>query len=259
MKQLGSRSAGRVRIRYSSHPRTAPWRKPEKMFREFFLFMLGKHSDRPYQAAGGGSQPLRRWAGGALAVAAMAMLSGCGGLSHVSSDHDSHRYNVVASETFGAASTYSRLFDATPERTCEAARRALLSQGYLINVSKPKEIEGQKSFQPAVDNHQIITIRVVCATDSHDGKVSLGFVSALKDTYNLKKSSNSASVGVGALGSLSLPFSAGSDSMIKVGSETVSSATFYDSFFDLIKSFLRQDDSSRLQGRASEPEPDNDN
>ena len=259
MKQLGSRSAGRVRIRYSSHPRTAPWRKPEKMFREFFLFMLGKHSDRPYQAAGGGSQPPRRWAGGALAVAAMAMLSGCGGLSHVSSDHDSHRYNVVASETFGAASTYSRLFDATPERTCEAARRALLSQGYLINVSKPKEIEGQKSFQPAVDNHQIITIRVVCATDSHDGKVTLGFVSALKDTYNLKKSSNSASVGVGALGSLSLPFSAGSDSMIKVGSETVSSATFYDSFFDLIKSFLRQDDSSRLQGRAPETEPDPDN
>lgn len=256
---VGGGSAGQARIRYSSHPRVAPGRMPEKMFRELFLFMLGKHSDRPFQAASAASLLPRRRAGWVLAAAAVAMLSGCGGLSHVSSDHESHRYNVVASETFGAASTYSRLFDATPERTCEAARRALLSQGYLINVSKPKEIEGQKSFQPAVDNHQIITIRVVCATDSHDGKVSLGFVSALKDTYNLKKSSNSASVGVGALGSLSLPFSAGSDSMIKVGSETVSSATFYDSFFDLIKSFLRQDDSSRLQGRAGEPEPEPDN
>ncbi len=160
---------------------------------------------------------------------------------------DPSHYNVVAHETFGAASTYSRLFDATPERTCEAARRALLSQGYLINVAKGKEIEGQKSFQPAFDNQQIITIRIVCAVDSHDGKVSLGFVSALKDTYNLKKSSNSASVGVGALGSLSLPFAAGNDSLVKVGSETVNSATFYDSLFDLIKSFLRQDATLRQQ------------
>ncbi|MEG1281082.1 MAG: DUF2242 domain-containing protein [Comamonas sp.] len=183
-----------------------------------------------------------------MAAALVALLSGCASVS----PYESRHYNVVANETFGSSSTYSRLFDAAPERTCEAARRALLSQGYLINVAKGKEVEGQKSFQPAPDNHQIITIRVVCAPDSHDGKVSLGFVSALKDTYNLKKSSNSASVGVGALGSLSLPFSAGNDSMIKVGSETVSSAMFYDSFFDLIKTFLRQDQASVEQGKLDE-------
>ena len=185
------------------------------------------------------------WGAGAALAAALA---GCGNMG-VS---EGHRYNVLAHETFGSTSTYSRLFDAAPDRTCEAARRALLSQGYLINVARDKEVEGQKSFQPAPDNHQIITIRVVCAADSPDGKVSLGFVSALKDTYNLKKSSNSASVGVGALGSLSLPFSAGNDSMIKVGSETVSSATFYDSLFDLIKSYLRQDESIGPQGQRGD-------
>ena len=217
--------------------------------REFVSFMLGLHTERPYGTHPMGHQaPLRRfgvWGG----IAALALaLSGCASVKLSSDNH----YNVVATETFGSSSTYSRLFDASPERTCEAARRALLSQGYLINVAKGKEIEGQKSFQPAQDNHQIITIRVVCAVDSHDGKVSLGFVSALKDTYNLKKSSNSASVGVGALGSLSLPFAAGNDSMIKVGSETVSSATFYDSFFDLIKTFLRQDQSTLEQGNLVE-------
>jgi hypothetical protein len=200
--------------------------------------MSGLHSERPYRTT-------LAWG---VAAALLALLSGCASVN----PYESRHYNVVANETFGSSSTYSRLFDAAPERTCEAARRALLSQGYLINVAKGKEVEGQKSFQPAPDNHQIITIRVVCASDSHDGKVSLGFVSALKDTYNLKKSSNSASVGVGALGSLSLPFSAGNDSMIKVGSETVSSAMFYDSFFDLIKTFLRQDQASVEQGKLDE-------
>ena len=217
--------------------------------REFVSFMLGLHTERPYctNPVGQKAASRRSWVWGGAAALALA-LSGCASVN----PYSSHHYNVVANETFGSSSTYSRLFDATPERTCEAARRALLSQGYLINVAKGKEVEGQKSFQPAQDNHQIITIRVVCAVDSHDGKVSLGFVSALKDTYNLKKSSNSASVGVGALGSLSLPFAAGNDSMIKVGSETVSSATFYDSFFDLIKTFLRQDQSTLEQGKLDE-------
>ena len=38
-------------------------------------------------------------------------------------------------ENFGSVATYSRLFDATAAQTCEAARRALLSQGYLIGTS----------------------------------------------------------------------------------------------------------------------------
>ena len=207
-------------------------------------------SDRPNSAALGVSAR-SRYKRVAAVLAGVALLAGCGSMGR---GQDTGHYNIVANETFGASSTYSRLFDATPERTCEAARRALLSQGYLINVTKSKEVEGQKSFQPAIDNHQIITIRVVCATDSHSGKVSLGFVSALKDTYNLKKSSNSASVGVGALGSLSLPFSAGNDSMIKVGSETVTSVTFYDSFFDLIKTFLRQDEELQQQSLRGDEE-----
>ena len=41
---------------------------------------------------------------------------------------------LAPQEKFGSVSTYSRLFDATPAQTCEAARRALLSQGYIINT-----------------------------------------------------------------------------------------------------------------------------
>jgi len=141
-------------------------------------------------------------------------------------------------EQFASTATYSRMFDATPAQTCEASRRALLSQGYLINTARKDLVDAQKSFQPEPEAHLQIAIRVVCAPESIDGKVSLGFVTALQDTYALKKSNNSASLGVGAIGSVSLPFSASNDSLVKVSSQTISSDAFYDSFFDLVRRYL---------------------
>ena len=145
-------------------------------------------------------------------------------------------------EEFSSTATYSRLFDATPAQTCEAARRALLSQGYIINSARDDLVAGQKSFQPEPESHLQMEIRVVCAPDSNDGKVSLGFVTALQDVYALKKSNNSASLGVGVLGSVSLPFSSSNDAMVKVSSTTISSDAFYERFFDLVKRYLMVDE-----------------
>ena len=141
-------------------------------------------------------------------------------------------------ENFGSVATYSRLFDATPAQTCEASRRALLSQGYVISSSSADLVEGKKSFQPEPESHLQMVVRVVCVPEANDGKVSLGFVTAIQDTYALRKTNNSASVGVGAIGSVSLPFSSSSESLVKVGSETIAKDTFYDSFFDLVKRYL---------------------
>ena len=141
-------------------------------------------------------------------------------------------------ENFGSVATYSRLFDATPAQTCEASRRALLSQGYVISSSSADLVEGKKSFQPEPESHLQMMVRVVCVPEANDGKVSLGFVTATQDTYALRKTNNSASVGVGAIGSVSLPFSSSSESLVKVGSETIAKDAFYDSFFDLVKRYL---------------------
>ena len=141
-------------------------------------------------------------------------------------------------EQFSSTVTYSRLFDATAAQTCEAARRALLSQGYIISSAREDMVEGRKSFQPEPESHLQMEIRVVCAPESSNGKVSLGFVTALQDVYALKKSNNSASLGVGALGSVSLPFSSSNDAMVKVGSKTISTDAFYDRFFDLVRRYL---------------------
>jgi len=141
-------------------------------------------------------------------------------------------------EKFGSAAVYSRLFDASPVQVCEAARRALLSQGYVVKRVENEVVEGQKNFQPQPNRHVEMNIRVTCVSDSIDGQLSMGFVSALQDSYALKMSSSSASVGVSMLGSVSVPLMAGHDSMIKIGRETVTSGNFYDSFFELINRYL---------------------
>lgn len=144
-------------------------------------------------------------------------------------------------EKFASTQTYSRLFDATPARTCEASRRALLSQGYIINMASAELVEGQKAFQPEPEAHLQMLVRVVCAPDTPDGKVSLGFVTALQDSYAMKKTNNSASLGVGAIGSVSLPFTSSNESMVKVGSETITADDFYDRFFELVRRYLVAD------------------
>jgi hypothetical protein len=162
-------------------------------------------------------------------VALAALLTGCMGTTHKT---------FGVQESFDSVATYSRLFDATPHQTCEASRRALLSQGYIISTHHAELVEGKKSFQPDAESHLQMVVRVVCVPEAIDGKVSLGFVTALQDTYALRKTNNSASVGVGAIGSVSLPFSASSESLVKVGSETISKDTFYENFFDLVKRYL---------------------
>lgn len=162
---------------------------------------------------------------------------------------------IAQQENFNSSDKYSRMFDATPAQTCEAARRALLSQGYVISSASKDMVQGQKSFQPESETHVQVDIRVVCASDSKDGKLSLGFVSALQDRYALKKSNSSASLGVGILGSVSVPFSASSDAMVKVGSETVSSDAFYDKFFSLVQHYLTQDLDEPDGDAAPGPQP----
>jgi hypothetical protein len=78
----------------------------------------------------------------------------------------------------------------------------------------------------------------VCAADGSSDHSSTMFANALQDRYALKKVNNSASLGVGVLGSVSMPIGSTDDSMVKVASETVASDKFYDRYFSLVESFM---------------------
>ena len=164
-------------------------------------------------------------------VACAVWLSGCAGTPKPASTRH---------EAFGAAETYSRLIDATPAQTCEAGRRALLSQGYIVNSSSPELVEGTKHFQPDVESHLKMLIRVVCVPEDPQGQVSLAFVTGVQESYSLKKANTSASLGLSAIGSLSIPLMSSSDSMVKVGVETISEESFYDGFFSLLQQYLNE-------------------
>ena len=191
-------------------------------------------------------KPVHRITQTLSAIGMAALLTACGSLGGRSSSSEAM---PKVEEKFGSAATYSRLFDATPAQTCEAARRALLSQGYIVNKTDQDSVEGQKSFQPQSDRHVQMNIRVTCVSESGDGQLSMGFVSALQDSFALKMASNSASLGVSMLGTVSVPLAAGHDSMIKIGSETVTSDQFYDSFFDLMRRYLLVDAPQDMAGK----------
>ncbi len=144
-------------------------------------------------------------------------------------------------EAFGSTTTHARSFATPPAYTCEAARRALLSQGFVIVSAEAEQVKGRKNFQPEAATHVEIEFSATCAPDGRGGKKTIAFVNALQDRYALKKSSNSATVGVGPIGSVSLPFSSSDDAMVKVASETITSGPFYDRFFVLLQRYLAAD------------------
>lgn len=140
---------------------------------------------------------------------------------------------------FDGTSTHTRHVLASQQRTCEAARRALLSQGYLVNTATADTVAARKYYQPHQDIHYEVQMRVVCAPEGQGDRRTAAFASALQDRYVIKKVNNSASLGVGGLGSVSLPVSATDDTLVKVGSETISDTQFYERFFQLFERYVR--------------------
>jgi Uncharacterized protein conserved in bacteria (DUF2242) len=143
--------------------------------------------------------------------------------------------SVYQQERFQSDETFSRLFDANARDTCEAARRALLSQGYLITSARNDAIVGSKRFQPEGDVHMEISLTVVCVAEGAEGAIATAYVSAQQDRYVLKRVPNNSSLGVGMLGSISVPLSSSEDSLVKVGSETIPAGPFYDRYFALMQ------------------------
>lgn len=165
---------------------------------------------------------------------------------------------IYQQEQFDATtSPYSHTFHAKSDASCEAARRALLSQGYVVSSSRNDAVDGSKNFQPNNDMHVVIEFHVVCADANADGSSSIAYVNAVQDRYTLKKSNTSASVGLSVFGSLSLPIGSSDDALVKTASETIPAGVFYERFFNLVEHFLKIDPARRDRAtvKAAEKEP----
>jgi hypothetical protein len=159
-------------------------------------------------------------------------LAACGGKAATQPTYMQDMFSSVSSP-------YSHDFDASTHETCEASRRALLSQGYMATLPQPDTVDATKNFQPTPDSHVVMSFHVVCTPGENASNMSTVYVNAVQDGYALKKSDTSASVGLSVLGSLSLPIRSNNDSMVKISSETVPPGKFYDRFFGLVGHYLK--------------------
>ncbi|MGB6104797.1 MAG: DUF2242 domain-containing protein [Pusillimonas sp.] len=137
-------------------------------------------------------------------------------------------------DSFTQGSTYSRNFADSSPAVCEAARRSLLGQGYVIDKAEPDRVSGHKNYQDQENNnqHAQILFNVDC-TPSGSGH-TIVYASALRELYTMKKSSNSASVGLGVLGAVSMPVGSSDDALVKMSSETIARGAFYEGFFEQV-------------------------
>jgi hypothetical protein len=151
------------------------------------------------------------------------VLFGCGGPQ------------VYREEAFDKESPFYRNFALPAETACDGARRALLSQGYVVDDTRMDHLKGVKQFQPDEDIHMVMEFNVVCVDKNG---TSTMFANAMQGRYDLKKTKKSAGLSVHSLGSISLPWGTSTESLVRVGGETIECEEFYERFFRLTRQML---------------------
>jgi len=158
---------------------------------------------------------------------------------------------VYDGESFAADSPFMRRIEGDAAMVCESARRSLLGQGYLIESSTGEEIRARKAASGGASQNTFIEMNIVCLPESRGG--STLFATGLLSEYALKKSTSAASVGVSALGSISLPIGQSADSLVKVSEETIENKGYYQRFFAAVSSILADMQAAQLAAEAEAP------
>jgi hypothetical protein len=142
-------------------------------------------------------------------------------------------------EDFSEKTPFWQRYDKTPEEVCDAANLALLSQGYKITNQAARSLTGAKEFQPESELHGVLEFQVNCRPSPQEATKTLLFASATESHYALKESSSSAGLSLPKVGSISLPFSSSAESLVKIKSNTIDEASFYQRFHALVNKYLK--------------------
>ena len=167
---------------------------------------------------------LASWVG---LLAAAALSSGC-----ATRDHE------LARDSISAQAPFSKTFQGSGDTVCWSVKRALLSQGYMLDRSSDNGVlTGTRDFQPSEKLNVSYHLQTSCA-DNRDG-TSIVFVTATREDSKLQKMKQTTSMGVGPA-TLTMP--SGSARVLgTVRRETVKDPSFYQKFFDLVQGYVGQD------------------
>jgi hypothetical protein len=139
---------------------------------------------------------------------------------------------------FSADAPYSRNFTGSGDEVCWSVKRALLSQGYMLD--RPNEggvLTGSRDEQPKPKLNVTTRLQTTCS-DNRNG-TSIVFVTATREENELQNMKQSTSVGVGPA-TLTMP--SGSAKVLgTVRRETIKDPDFYGQFFTLVQGFVGQE------------------
>jgi len=149
---------------------------------------------------------------------------------------------------FTASAPFSRTFTGSGDTVCWSVKRALLSQGYMLD--RPNDagvLTGSREEQPKPKLNITTRLQTTCA-DNRNG-TSIVFVTAEREENALQKMKQTTSLGVGPA-TLTMP--SGSARVLgTVRRETVKEPTFYGQFFTLVQQYVDQERVSQASTRGS--------
>jgi Uncharacterized protein conserved in bacteria (DUF2242) len=150
---------------------------------------------------------------------------------------------------FTAAAPFSKTFTGSGDAVCWSVKRALLSQGYMLD--RPNDagvLTGSKDEQPNPKLNVSTRLQTTCA-DNRNG-TSIVFVTATRETNKLQKMKQTTSVGVGPA-TLTMP-SGSAQVLGTVSRETIKDPGYYEQFFDLVQNFVGQERLSQSRAAAGD-------
>jgi len=153
-------------------------------------------------------------------------------------------------QQFTAAAPFSRTFTGSGDSVCWSVKRALLSQGYMLD--RPNDagvLTGSKDEQPKPKLNVTTRLQTTCA-DNRNG-TSIVFVTATREENKLQKMKQSTSMGVGPA-TLTMP-SGSAEVLGTVSRQTIKDPAYYEQFFTLVQNFVGQERLSQAQATADDP------
>ncbi|HSZ09242.1 MAG TPA: DUF2242 domain-containing protein [Steroidobacteraceae bacterium] len=148
---------------------------------------------------------------------------------------------------FTGSAPFSKTIPGSGDGVCWSVKRALLSQGYMLErSSEPGVLTGTRDYQPEKKVNITLHLQTTCA-DNRNG-TSIVFATAQREESKLQKMKQSTSAGIGPA-TITMP--AGSAKVLGVVSrETIVDPNFYNSFFVLVEGFVAQEGRSHPDQHA---------
>lgn len=151
---------------------------------------------------------------------------------------------------FTADAPFSRTFAGVGDNVCWSVKRALLSQGYMLDRGNDGGVlTGSRDDQPQPKLNVTTRLQTSCA-DNRNG-TSIVFVTATREVSQLQKMKQTTSLGVGPA-TLTMP-SGSAEVLGTIRRETVKDPAFYDQFFALVKNYVNQEAVSAAAGPTTSP------